>query len=176
MKPVRGILEIAFEWLLWKSRFVVIFAVIFGIIGALSLFAIASYNIITISIKTVNFFLGYHNFDNFPSVVIGETIGAIDLYLIAIVMLIFSFGVYELFISPIDDAEKSKSGSRILAIHSLDELKDKLGKVVVMVLIISFFKRVMHMEFSTSISMLYFAFSILALSGALYLMHKGRNK
>jgi len=59
--------------------------------------------------------------------------------LIAVVLLIFSFGIYELFISEIDDAENSEVGSKILAIHSLDELKDKLGKVVVMVLIVSFF-------------------------------------
>ena len=34
-------------------------------------------------------------------------------------MLIFAFGLYELFISKIDAAEDTKTGSTILAIHSL---------------------------------------------------------
>jgi uncharacterized membrane protein YqhA len=83
--------------------------------------------------------------------------------------------LYELFISKIDDAEESEAGSKILAIHSLDELKDKLGKVVVMVLIVSFFKKVIHMNFSTPLEMLYLAGSILALALALYYMHKGAH-
>jgi len=92
-----------------------------------------------------------------------------------VVMLIFSFGLYELFISKIDDAESSEAGSKLLAIHSLDELKDKLGKVVVMVLIVSFFKKVINMNFSTPLEMLYLAGSILALALALYFMHKGEH-
>jgi uncharacterized membrane protein YqhA len=92
-----------------------------------------------------------------------------------VVLLIFAFGIYELFISEIDDAEHSEVGKKILAIHSLDELKDKLGKVVVMVLIVSFFKKVIHMNFDTPLSMLYLAGSILALALALYYMHKGEH-
>ena len=120
------------------------------------------------------FFMHYHP-DNFHEELIGGIIGAVDLYLIAVVLLIFAFGIYELFISEIDDAENSEVGSKILAIHSLDELKDKLGKVVVMVLIVSFFKKVIHMNFDTPLSMLYLAGSILALALALYYMHKGEH-
>ncbi len=176
MKRSQSVFEKIFEWLLWKSRFIVILAVIFGILGAISLFALASYNIIMVSLDTLKFFSGKLISDNFSYILIGKTIGAVDLYLIAIVMIIFSFGVYELFISQIEDAEKSETGSKILSIHSLDELKDKLGKVVVMVLIVSFFKRVMHMEFHSPLSMLFLALSILALAISLYLMHKSRNQ
>ncbi|NIA10668.1 MAG: YqhA family protein, partial [Nitrospiraceae bacterium] len=118
------------------------------------------------------FFMNYHP-ENFHGILIGGIIGAVDLYLIAVVMLLFAFGLYELFISKIDDAEKSEAGNKILAIHSLDELKDKLGKVVIMVLIVSFFKKVINMNFNTPLEMMYFAGSILALALALYFMHKG---
>jgi len=171
----RGFLEAIFESSLWKSRLVVILAVIFGMIGAFILFAVASYDIVQIAVKTYKFFFAGFHPENFHELLIGKIIGAIDLYLIAVVLLIFSFGIYELFISQIDDAEDSEVGDKILAIHSLDELKDKLGKVVVMVLIVGFFKRVMHMNFSTPLEMMYLAGSILALALALYFMHKGEH-
>ncbi|NPA12030.1 MAG: YqhA family protein [Epsilonproteobacteria bacterium] len=171
----RGMLEAVFESSLWRGRLIVLLAVIFGMVGAFVLFAVASYDVVMITIKTFKFFFGDYHPDNFHEMLIGKIIGAVDLYLIAVVLLIFAFGIYELFISQIDDAEESEVGNKILAIHSLDELKDKLGKVVVMVLIVGFFKRVMHMGFNTPLEMLYLAGSILALSLALYYMHKGEH-
>ena len=116
------------------------------------------------------FFEGYRPL-NFHELLIEKIIGAVHLYLVAVVMLIFSFGIYELFISEIEDRKNSNRG-KILAIHSLDELKDKLGKVVIMVLIIGFFKRVMYIDYSSPMEMVYLAGSILMLALALYFMHK----
>ncbi len=171
----RGIVEALFEGTLWKSRMIALLAVIFGMIGAVILFLIASYDVFEMAKVTFKFFFEHYHPANFHEILIGGIIGAVDLYLIAVVLLIFSFGIYELFISEIDDAENSEVGTKILAIHSLDELKDKLGKVVVMVLIVSFFKKVMHMDFGTPLEMLYLAGSILALALALYYMHKGEH-
>ncbi|WP_024786910.1 YqhA family protein [Lebetimonas sp. JS138] len=171
----RNLIEAVFESTLWNSRIIVILAVIFGMFGAIALFAVASYDVWNMVVVTYKFFFAHYHPQNFHSLLIGGLIGAVDLYLIAVVMLLFSFGLYELFISKIDDAEGSETGSKILAIHSLDELKDKLGKVVVMVLIVSFFKKVIHMNFSTPLEMLYLAGSILALALALYYMHKGAH-
>jgi len=169
----RGFLEAIFEGSLWRSRIIAVLAVIFGMIGAIILFLVASYDVFQMAVVTFKFFFAHYHPEDFHEILIGGIIGAVDLYLIAVVLLIFSFGIYELFISEIDDAENSEVGSKILAIHSLDELKDKLGKVVVMVLIVSFFKKVMHMDFDTPLEMLYLAGSILALALALYYMHKG---
>jgi uncharacterized membrane protein YqhA len=171
----RGFLEALFEGALWKGRLIAILAVVFGMIGAVSLFLIASADVWQMAVITFKYFFMHYHPDNFHEELIGGIIGAVDLYLIAVVLLIFAFGIYELFISEIDDAENSEVGSKILAIHSLDELKDKLGKVVVMVLIVSFFKKVIHMNFDTPLSMLYLAGSILALALALYFMHKGEH-
>ncbi|WP_456479296.1 YqhA family protein [Nautilia sp.] len=171
----RGIIEALFEGALWRGRLIAVLAVIFGMIGAIALFLIASADIWHMAVITYKYFFMHYHPDNFHEELIGGIIGAVDLYLIAVVLLIFAFGIYELFISEIDDAENSEVGNKILAIHSLDELKDKLGKVVVMVLIVSFFKKVMHMEFGTPLEMLYLAGSILALALALYYMHKGEH-
>ncbi len=171
----RGILESVFEKILWRSRLVAILAVVFGMVGALALFMVASYDVWHVACRTYEFFVLHTHDEKFHEQLIGGIIGAVDLYLIAVVLLIFSFGIYELFISDIDDAENTSVGDKILAIHSLDELKDKLGKVVVMVLIVSFFKKVMRMHFATPLEMLYLAGSILALALALYFMHKGKH-
>ena len=171
----RGIIEALFESALWRGRLISVLAVIFGMLGAIALFLIASADIWHMAVITYKYFFMHYHPDNFHEELIGGIIGAVDLYLIAVVLLIFAFGIYELFISEIDDAENSEVGNKILAIHSLDELKDKLGKVVVMVLIVSFFKKVMHMDFGTPLEMLYLAGSILALALALYYMHKGEH-
>jgi len=168
-------LELIFEGILWRSRFVVVLAVVFALFGALALFLVASADIWQMVVLTWNVFVNHHHPDNFHGELIGGIIGAIDLYLIAVVLLIFAFGIYELFISTIDEAEDSEVGDKILAIHSLDELKSKLGNVIVMVLIVSFFKKVIHMDFSTPLDMLYLAGSIFALALSLYYMHKAHE-
>ncbi len=104
---------------------------------------------------------------------VGGIIGAVDFYLIGVVMLIFSFGLYELFISDIDVAkDDSGKGNKILAIHSLDQLKDKISKVIVMVLVVGFFQKIADTQYNTPLDMLYFALSITAVSVGLYFLGK----
>jgi len=159
---------------LWSSRLISYLAVIFSLIGGVILFIIASYDIYHVGTIVFKFFFAEYSHENFHADVTGDIIGAIDLYLMAIVMLIFSFGIYELFIGEIKNVENEKS-SKILEIHSLDQLKDKVAKVIVMVLIVSFFQRVIHLNFTSGIDMLYFAISILALCVGLYFLGKGNN-
>jgi len=165
-------IEKIFESLLWNGRLFVILAVIFSMVGAIILFIVASVDIFNVAGETILVYVNHEHPDNFHEIVVGGIIGAVDLYLMAVVMLIFSFGLYELFISDID-AMKNSSASKVLEIHSLDQLKDKLAKVIVMVLVVSFFQRVLHTQYNGAQELLYFAASILALAIALYYLHKG---
>ena len=165
-------LEKFFENAMWKTRLFVLLPVVFGLIGAIILFVIASVDIFEVLIYTLNVYLNGLHPENFHEEVVSKIIGAVDLYLIAVVMLIFAFGLYELFISKIDAAENNKSGNNILAIHSLDQLKDKIAKVIVMVLIVSFFQKVLHTSYDGALQMLYFALSIGILSVGLYFLGK----
>ena len=166
------LLESFFEGALWNSRFFVLFAVIFSLLGGIVLFIVASVDIYGVIVKVITTYLNHLHPEKFHEILVGGLIGAIDLYLMAVVMFIFSFGLYELFISPIDVAQK-EGVSKVLEIHSLDELKDKLGKVIVMVLIVNFFQRVLFTSYSGAVDLMYFAGSILALAIALYFLHKG---
>lgn len=164
-------IENIFEGTLWRSRLLVILAVISSLLGSMVLFIIGSLDMIDVLLKTWGYYiLGDHSYDLHAKVV-GELIGAIDLYLIAVVLLIFSFGIYELFVSQIDEAKESES-SQILEIHSLDELKDKIAKVIIMVLVVKYFQMVLDMSFNGALEMLYLAISILGLSLALFFLHK----
>lgn len=164
-------LEKLFEGTMWQTRLFVLFAVIFGLLGSLVLFLVASNDIYEVLKYTFYVYSNGLHPENFHEELVSRIIGAVDLYLIAVVMLIFGFGLYELFISKIDPAEESEAGN-ILAIHSLDQLKDKIAKVIVMVLIVSFFQKVLHTRYDGALEMLYFALSIGLLALGLYFLGK----
>ena len=165
----RGTIEALFEGAIWNSRFIVILAVIFGLVGAIILFIVASYDVASVANYAYHGLFAHPHPENFHENIVAKIIGAVDLYLIAVVMFIFAFGIYELFISHIDEAE---GHNQILAISSLDQLKDKIAKVIVMVLVVNFFQRVLHTHFATPLEMLYFALSIMALAIGLYFLGK----
>jgi len=167
-------IEQFFESILWNSRFFVLLAVIFSMLGGIALFIVSSIDIWDVINNIIHTYLNHLHPEKFHEVIVGGIIGAVDLYLMAVVMFIFGFGLYELFISEIDVA-KRRGVSKILEIHSLDELKDKLGKVIVMVLIVNFFQRVLFTEYNGALDLVYFAGSILALALAIYYLHKGGN-
>jgi uncharacterized membrane protein YqhA len=165
-------IERIFESLLWNTRFFVLLAVVFSMLGGIALFIVASVDIYEVVGNVFTTYLNHLHPEKFHEVIVGGLIGAVDLYLMAVVMFIFGFGLYELFISDIDVAKKEGT-SKILEIHSLDELKDKLGKVIVMVLVVNFFQRVLFTTYTGALDLVYFAVSILALAISLYFLHKG---
>ena len=166
LEEEQGFIEKYFEKILWSTRYVVLFGVLFSVVSAITLFVIGSWEIVNGII--------HHNPSNdteYHSTLLVEIIGAIDLYLIAVVLMIFGFGIYELFISKIDIA-RANLDVTILEIENLDELKQKIIKVIIMVLIVTFFERILKMDFTTPLEMLYFALSIFALSFGVYLVRK----
>lgn len=170
-------LERIFEKALWNSRFIVVLAVIFGLIGAVVLFLVASIDIFVTAKYVINTYLTGAHPDKFHQDVMGGIIGAVDLYLIGVVMLLFAFGLYELFISEIDAAKESDHDeTQLLAIHSLDQLKDKISKVIVMVLVVGFFQKVGYTQYNGALDMLYLALSITAVAVGLYFLGKVGKK
>lgn len=106
---------------------------------------------------------------------IKHVVEIIDGYLLATVLLIFALGLYELFISKIDEAS-SDDASKILIINSLDDLKSRLAKVILMILIVRYFEHALNMKFDTPLDLLYFAGGIALLGFALFLTHTHETK
>lgn len=169
-------MERLFESMMWKSRFLVLLAVVFGLLGAIVLFVVASMDIGSVAMYTFNTIVTGAHPKNFHEDIVSGIIGAVDLYLIAVVMLIFAFGIYELFISPIDHSQAAKDDNKILSISSLDQLKDKIAKVIIMVLVVNFFQRVLHTHYTGALEMLYFALAIAALAVGLFFLGKVGKK
>lgn len=161
-----------FETILWNTRLIVLLAVILSLVGSVLLFIVASWDIIGAGFETLHYYTSGtdHSESDIHNLLLNTIISSIDLYLIAVVLLIFSFGLYELFISKI--SIKEIANIKVLEIHTLDQLKDKLAKVIVMALIVAFFSKVLNMEVKSTLDMIYFALSILALSLGLYFLHK----
>jgi uncharacterized membrane protein YqhA len=165
-------IKLLFEKLLVLSKSFIYLPVIFGIISALVLFIAATVDMCSLLKQIYIAIKNLYYPETLHADIVSKIIGAVDLYLIAVVLLIFSFGLYELFISKISAPESKVKLPPILAINSLDELKDKLAKVIVMVLVVGFFQRVLYINFNGALEMMYFAFSISALSIGVYLLHK----
>lgn len=103
---------------------------------------------------------------------IAHIVSVVDGYLLATFMLIFALGLYELFVGDIEEARSQKTSSRILVIESLDDLKQRLAKLVIMILIVTLFERTLTMDIKQPLDLLYMALSIALIGLALYFTHK----
>ena len=107
-----------------------------------------------------------------------SVIKTVDDFLVGIVLLIFGLGSYDLFISRIDPAlNQNDIRPDWLVFSSLEELKSVLGKVVLMILTITFLQVCINMEFSTPLDLIYLGAGIAFVSLGLRLTHgKDINK
>lgn len=159
-----------FEAGLYFSRYLTIMAVIGAALSALALFVKGTF-VVALGVK--EFFSSFsvesaHDYEGLIEVFVSS----VDIYLFAMVLVIFSMGVYELFISKIDPVEqKADQRPSWLQIKNIDDLKSSLGKVILMVLIVSFFKHALIVEYKTAIDLLFLAIGVVLIALALYLAH-----
>lgn len=105
------------------------------------------------------FFHGNGRFDLSKTTVIAANfISIIDLYLLAIVFYIFAIGVYKLLIGPLNTYPW-------LNIETIDDLKDKIAKMIILFLCALFVRFVA--EWQSSLDILFIGISMSLISGAL---------
>lgn len=166
-----------FEYILYYSRYLTIFAVIGSLLSAVALFIRGSVVVISGLIEFVQTFsLSMHG--DYEKL-IEAFVSSVDIYLFAMVLIIFGMGIYELFINKIDPVEKKvDSRPSWLQISSIDELKSSLGKVILMVLIVSFFKHSLEITYASPVDLLLLALGILLLAASLFIAnyhHKNKH-
>ncbi len=103
----------------------------------------------------------------YQSKVLAGVITALDMFLIATFLIIFSRGLYELFIGQLDG-----SGRKVFEIKSLEDLKTKLGKIIIMAMIVLIFKQMLKSQLSTALDFLFVSLALISIASALYLSHK----
>ena len=110
------LLETIFEGALWNSRFVIITAVIGSLLAGFAIFYMATVDVANLFMHAMHYAdsgLTDEARKALHDSTVTHIVEVVDGYLLATVMLIFSLGLYELFISDIDQAHGSKASSKI---------------------------------------------------------------
>ena len=154
----------------------VFLAVIGSILSALMLMIMGATDIALVVKNGLLVATGAPGSEHFQETSITIIIRAVDAFLIGTVMLIFGLGLYELFISKIDVAEGESGTSNVLVVHSLDQLKEKIGKVIIMVLVVTFFKHALAMNYSSIVELVWLSVGILLCATALFLLGYRKDK
>jgi len=173
-----NLFEKLFEGTLWNSRFVILSAVLGSLVAGFTIFYMATVDVVYL------FSHALHYADSSMTAearkvlhdsTVTHIVEVVDGYLLATVMLIFSLGLYELFISDIGQAHGSKSSSKILVINNLDDLKSRLAKVILMIMIVTLFENALNMKLTTPLDLVYLGASIALIALALYLTHASEH-
>ncbi|WP_255151322.1 YqhA family protein [Halorarius halobius] len=135
-KPAERWLDDHFEPVFFQMRYFLLMPVLVAFVGAMTMFAVG----------------GYHTFKAVAALVIQFQVGgakvtlpiikALDAFLVGIILVIFSFGVYDFFISTLDPARYASIRPDWFKFDSTGELKNKLIEVVLVILAIKFFEQI----------------------------------
>ncbi|MGQ4555217.1 YqhA family protein [Halobellus sp. GM3] len=134
---VKSNVETYFETTFFNLRFILLIPVLASLFGSTIMFALGSYNVYS---ATASFFL--ENSMSSKDVIL-PIIKALDAFLIGIILIIFSFGIYDFFISKLDPADHASIRPDWFKFESTGELKNKLIEVVLVILSIKFFEQVL---------------------------------
>ncbi len=171
-------IERLFESILWNSRFLTLVAVIASLIGALAMFYVAATDVLDL-FGTVRQYGGHAlsaaEHHALRAKIVANVAQLVDGFLFALVLIIFALGIYELFIGRIEAAEGSQIAQRILVIHSLDDLKEKLAKVIFLILIVRYFEYALDTDIGTPRDLLSLAAGIVFIAIAIWFT-KSRDK
>jgi len=124
-----------FEPPFFKLRFVLIVPILISLIGAFMMFAVGA----THTYKAATAILLKTDFSN-PGVTL-PIIKALDAFLIGIILIIFSFGIYDFFVSVLEPAEHAGIRPDWFKFDSTGELKTKMVELVLVILAILFFEQ-----------------------------------
>ncbi|CAN1813876.1 hypothetical protein LINPERHAP1_LOCUS26986 [Linum perenne] len=176
--------ESKIERAIFDFRFLALFAVVGSLAGSLLCFLNGcTYIVDAYRVYWTSCVKGVHS-----GKMVLRLVEAIDVYLAGTVMLIFGMGLYGLFISnvssdvdPSDDRALKgssffgmfalKERPKWMKISSLDELKTKVGHVIVMILLVKMFERSKMVTIATGMDLLSYSVCIFLSSASLYILH-----
>jgi uncharacterized membrane protein YqhA len=158
------LLDKNFEPLFFKFRYFVIIAVLSTLFSSIVLFFLGAYET---AISVANF-ISQHN----VNILELGFIRSVDLFLFGLIMLIFSMGTYDLFVSKLDPADIAGIRPDWMHFKNIDELKFALAKVVIIILIIEFFEIVLTNNSNLTYNFLVVPIGILVIAGALRLLRE----
>lgn len=169
------------EKLLLQSRLLVLIAVVASLVLSLAIFFIATVDVITLVINLsayADLSLNNEARNDLRAESIGYAISILDAYLMGSIMLIFAAGMYDLFIrkNANEEAEmEDESRTSLGRTQSLDDLKDRLAKVVLLVLQIEVFKYALRIQPDQPVALVLVAITLLILAITVFMSQKKAN-
>ncbi|MFY9983091.1 MAG: YqhA family protein [Methanoregula sp.] len=161
-------------------RYISIIAVISSFIGAVLLFILGALKIagavgvMLLGGDPVHLLIEAHGAESATSGVVILVINAIDCFLFALILLIFSYGIYTLFIN--SDFLQAGSYPAWIRINSIGQLKLYLTEVVITILFVQFLEIVIvNGDHLLDWQAIILPVAILCLAGAIYLMQAGHT-
>ncbi len=160
--PRKVIGEAVLERALWSSRLLMIVGVAGAVLLTLIVLWMTAIDLVVLTGNAIDYGSAADR-SELRADLIGGIVKTIDSFLLAAILILISFGLYELFISRLDPARDGNSRPRILLAISIDDLKDRISKLVVLILVIEFFQKSLESDLSQ-------AGDLLRLAGAISLV------
>jgi uncharacterized membrane protein YqhA len=160
-----------FQRTLLLSRFVILVPVITSILLALLAFYISTVDIVRSFIEAEHANGGSAADDHARTDVVASIIKSVDIYLVTAFLLIFAFGMYELFIGRIPLLRANS----VLRVRNFDELKTRLGRTALLVLVVLFVQQAEEFAYARATDLLILAAGIALISIALFLTHRDEH-
>lgn len=160
-----------FEKCLYFTRYLTLLAVFGSLLSAVALFIKGSIIVIN-ALKLFILHIASPDYEH----ILEMFVSSVDVFLFAMVLVIFGVGIYELFITKIDPVLQKVDGRPSwMQVKNVDDLKSSLGKVILMVLIVTFFKYSIEVEYGNVNDLLKLGVGIVLISGALYITGKSHH-
>lgn len=173
MKKDASTVEKMFENGLWNFRYIIILVVIALLLSSLLAFYLGFHSTYEAFIEILH---SQETGELSANIIVVYLISSLDEFLLGIILIIIALGIYELFISKIDTLKgEDIPYPNWLTFYSLDDLKAVLTKVIIIILMVYFFKSAVVLHFDTPLSLLYLSIGIVLIAVANYLSHKHKS-
>lgn len=167
----KGNITRRFEHALYFTRYLTLLAVFGSLVAAIALFIKGSIIVVDGLIEFISN-IGSPHYEHMLEIFVSS----VDIFLFAMVLIIFGVGIYELFITKIDPVLQKVDGRPSwMQVNNFDDLKSSLGKVILMVLIVTFFKHSIEVEYGNVNDLLKLGVGIVLIALALFITHKSHT-
>ena len=158
--------------ILFLSRYLMIFAVFSSLVSTIIVLFLGIFEVF-LALDKLFFFLKKKVDVVFTQAdIVHHIINSIDLFLTSTVLLIFSIGLYELFIKKVSFSVDTKLNDfNVLIVKNLDQLKMKLAQTIIMILIVEFFQKATQLSYNTAIDLVYLGCGVFLISIAVFITH-----
>lgn len=118
-------------------------------------------------ISAIQSIISWSSNDN---IIIWEIVWIADFVLVWIVLYILANGIFDLFIDDSDNTDNEQW--QLISKQDIDELKERVAKLIIVILIIYVFKSILTINVSNNLDIVYISSSILLLAIAIKMIAK----